>query len=814
MDNKIDQSLDGNWKLLVIRQNNFEKMAFSGAYDEVINAGSRNNGGRDGDGCWLIDAAVPGNFEIDLERAGIIPDPFYANNALLMSEWEDCHVIYAKKFNYKTAPGIIHEGAASGSASSGGPASGSTIPELVFEGIDTIADIYLNGRFLAHTENMFVTHRINAGGLVNGENSLVIHILPCVLEARKNKVSAGNKHQKYNYECLRLRKAPSMFGWDITPRLVSAGIYRSAGIYLRPPESFKQCYLMTVSTDPHRRTVKAELFYEIDIGNNRACDYTVSISGKCGESEFLQSSKVWFTAGKIRFDIQNAFLWQPKNYGRPNLYDIEIRLLKNGKAVDSYKTKTGFRTVKLVRTGTTDTLHSGAFHFLVNGQKVFIMGTNWVPADSFHSRDRERIPQIMKLLDDIGCNAVRCWGGNIYEDPLFYQKCDEMGIMVWQDFAMACGIYPTDDEFKKVMFDEAVSVIRQLRQHPSIILWSGDNECDQGHKHDGFGRDPNLNRITREVLPDAVYNEDPARPYLPSSPFVDTDAWKLEHGNLAENHLWGPRDYFKSDFYKNSLCHFASEIGYHGSVSLKSMRRFLSPQKIWPWKDSQTGAVNDEWIVHAASPETSAEGNYVYRIELMASQIGELFSAIPQECSDFVLASQISQAEAKKFFVELFRTQPHRSGIIWWNLIDCWPQFSDAVADYFYNKKLAFNFLRQSQKPLLLTFTEPKNWKLTLTASNLSGAGNLEFSYKVKDFESGDIVLCGKSSCPDQGIFEIDSVPYSQGEKKIYLIEWECTDAAYSGANHYLAGNPPFELSIYRDFLKKEYGSIYNEIFE
>jgi beta-mannosidase len=353
----------------------------------------------------------------------------------------------------------------------------------------------------------------------------------------------------------------------------------------------------------------------------------------------------------------------------------------------------------------------------------------------------------MELLGDIGCNAVRCWGGNIYEDPLFYQYCDEAGIMVWQDFAMACGVYPTDDDFKKIIFDEAVAIIRSLRQHPSIVLWSGDNECDQFVMGDGYGRDPNMNRLTREALPDAVYNEDPARPYLPSSPYVDEEAAKLPMHYLSENHLWGPRDYFKSGFYKDSLCHFASEMGYHGSVSVKSMKRFISPEKLWPWQN------NDEWLVHAASPETGSEGSYVYRIDLMARQIRELFGELPEKLQDFVLASQISQAEAKKFFVELFRTQPHRSGIIWWNLIDGWPQFSDAVVDYFYYKKLAYFYLRQSQKPLLLTFTEPKNWKLGLCASNLSGVGPLEFSYTVHDFATGAEILSGRASCPDQSAF-------------------------------------------------------------
>jgi beta-mannosidase len=196
----------------------------------------------------------------------------------------------------------------------------------------------------------------------------------------------------------------------------------------------------------------------------------------------------------------------------------------------------------------------------------------------------------------------------------------------------------------------------------------------------------------------------------------------------------------------------------------------------------------------------------------MAKQIKELFGEIPDKLEDFVLASQISQGEAKKIFVELFRIQNHRSGIIWWNLIDGWPQFSDAVVDYYYWKKLAYYYLRQSQRPLILTFAEPGNWNLSLCAVNHSGTGALGFSYQVKDYASGKVILSGKGSCKDQEAFELASLPYSQGEKKIYLIEWE--SGPYSGKNHYLAGNPPFELSFYKDFLKKTYSEWYKEIFE
>jgi beta-mannosidase len=490
--------------------------------------------------------------------------------------------------------------------------------------------------------------------------------------------------------------------------------------------------------------------------------------------------------------VNDAKLWWPKGYGEPNLYEITVFLKRDGHAVDTRRFRTGIRTVKLDRTSVTDIFMNGRFHFIINGKPVFIMGTNWVPADAYHSRDAERLPQIMELLDDIGCNAVRCWGGNVYESPVFYDRCDELGIMVWQDFAMACGVYPADDEFCAVMRQEAETIVRSLRQHPSIILWAGDNECDQAYGWNGFGRNPAENRVTREVIPRVLHAEDPTRPYIPSSPYIDEEAFKLPERYLPENHLWGPRDYFKSAYYKDSLCSFSSEMGYHGSPSRESLEKFISPGKLWPWRD------NDEWDIHASSPEPSKEGVYNYRVELMAKQIFELFGFEPDNLNDFILASQISQAEAFKFYIEMFRYgQPKRSGIIWWNLMDGWPQFSDAVVDYYFIKKPAYSYIKASQQPFILAFGEPEDWMLPLMAVN-NTQQPLAFSYTVTDYDTGDIILKGESAVEKHTAVEINRYAYRQGEKKLYIIEWDKNGE--TGRNHYLAGNPPFNFNWYKRF--------------
>ena len=169
----------------------------------------------------------------------------------------------------------------------------------------------------------------------------------------------------------------------------------------------------------------------------------------------------------------------------------------------------------------------------------------------------------LELLGESGCNVVRCWGGNVYEDDAFYDFCDEKGILVWQDFGMGCALYPQDDAFAEKIYTEAVSVIKRLRNHASLTLWAGDNEVDEFSLVHVRGIDPNTNRLTREVLPRAVREHDVVRPYLPSSPYVDEEAFRTR-GAVPEAHLWGPRDYFKGKYYGENYCHFASETGYHG----------------------------------------------------------------------------------------------------------------------------------------------------------------------------------------------------------------------------------------------------------
>lgn len=497
--------------------------------------------------------------------------------------------------------------------------------------------------------------------------------------------------------------------------------------------------------------------------------------------------------------MSDCKFWWPKNAGEPNLYDVTVSLLYKGEVCDTYSFKHGIRTIQLDRTDVTTPDGDGEFCFRINGKKIFVMGTNWVPLDAFHSNDLNRLPKAMELIDDIGCNMIRCWGGNVYESDEFFDYCDAHGIMIWQDFAMGCAVYPEDEGFQYDLEVEALYQIKRLRNHASLTLWAGDNECDIAHGWSGYYVNPTGNQLTRKVLPKAVEAHDYMKPFLASSPYVSEDVY-LGKGISPEEHMWGPRDYFKGDYYKNTFCHFASETGYHAFNSPESLKRFLAnPEKIF----EEDGTATDEYLVHAASMETDANAPYAYRIRLAHNQVVTLFGKPEEEFEDFVRQSQMSQAEAKKYFIEKFRVNKWKqTGIIWWNLLDGWPQVSDAIVDYYYVKKLAYHYIKRSQEPVCLMFDEPKENRIRLMAAN-DLPKDMDVSYVVKRIgaDADEVVLRGQLKAAADSTVEADVLSIDDGEKEFYLIEWQYGGKACK--NHYFTNIIDIDYGKYMDALRK-----------
>ena len=754
-----------DWQLAYIKNSDYVNCGSPEQLDDVLAVSS------------VVGAEVPGNLEIDLERAGVIEDPFFGANHS-KRDCEYLHAFYYKSFVYDGSP---------------------ENPALYFEGIDTIADIYVNGTLVGRTDNMLIPHKLPLGDALKiGENLLTVHIRPAVIEARKYPAAAGESAAAYTLEGLHIRKAAHMYGWDIMPRIVSLGIWRGVSIIEEKKERIDEFYCYTSKCNEKEAHLRYSL--NVTIGRDECMDYSVRITGVCGESVFKSEAKLHHTSAENPIKLPAPKLWWPRNCGEQNLYDVTVELMYLGEVIDTYKTTLGIRVAELIRSSVIDENGEGEFCFKVNGKRVFLMGTNWVPVDALHSRDEKRIPDILPMLTDINCNVIRIWGGNVYENDLLYDFCDREGILIWQDFCMGCAVYPQDDDFMSRLAVEIETVVKRLRHHPSIILWAGDNENDIAITWRGlFPRDPNGNRITRELIPRILYMHDYTRPYLPSSPYVDSIAYERK-GKTTEDHLWGPRDYFKGNFYRNSVCCFASETGYHACNSPESVKRFIPEDCIWTSENSENwqGIDNPMWLYHSASPELQSA--YTYRIRLMANQVTTLFGkTVPNTLSDFAKASQISQAEAKKYFIERFRvTKWRRTGIIWWNLIDGWPQFSDAVVDYYGIKKLAYHYIKRSQNPVCMIFDEPEGGMLPLYAVN-EYCEEKQLTYRVTDMTVGAVVAEGTVIAEGEKSTPVLSIPCSSDEKHFYYIEWECDGERHS--NHYMTNIRDIDYAEYLGYL-------------
>ena len=728
-------------------------------------------------GLPIIKAAVPGNVELDLMNAGIIDDPFFGDNILKARERESLHFWYSGKFKNPFLNG------------------GRT--ELVLEGVDTFADIYLDGKLLGHTDNMLISHSFILPEPSEGEHELFIHIMPTVIAARKYESAPAEAAFKYNFEGLYVRKAPHMFGWDIFPRLVSAGLWR--GIYLKRlnPDRIREAYVYTRDIAGDSDCAHMTLFYQNETAEENIHRYSVKIEGCCDGSSFCYEEKLWFNSGQMSFTVDKPSLWWPRGRGRSALYDAEITLLYDGEIRDSRKIRFGIRTAELDYRPITES-DDGEFCFRINGERIFIRGTNWVAADALHSRDSYRIDKMLKLVCETNCNMIRCWGGSVYEDHDFFDKCDEYGIMVWQDFVMGCGLYPQNDDFAAVIKKEVRQVVRKLRGHPSLVIWCGDNECDVAAYEKWFGikKNPSENRLTRIVIPSILRAEDFTRPYIPSSPYVEESAYNSGITDFVENHLWGPRDYYKSSFYTNTKARFVSEIGYHGCVSPESAALFLSPRFI------RLPQNNSQWLAHATSPGDGSNEPYAFRINLMQNQTATLFGNLPENYPDFALASQLSQAEAIKFFIESFRMQKwEKTGLIWWNLIDGWPQFSDAIVDYYFNRKQAYFHIRQSQLPFCMMISEKReNGTRELIAVNdLPYSVSAKFS--VIDCSNNAVVTNGTVIVPADGIAIAATIITESEAQGLYYIRWETGEKIEH--NHYLYGAPPYPFKDCRRWFAK-----------
>jgi beta-mannosidase len=769
-------SLNGSWKL---------------AYWEQPQQAVTSPDGMKNVSVKEIAAQVPGNVELDLLTAGLVKDPMIGSNVYDFRKWEDYQWCYTKVFQ---AP-KLEEGQRY---------------QLFFGGIDCIADIWLNGKNIGHAADMMIEHAFDVtDAVVTGENKLQVIIRSSLLEGQNHLLGTFSIGNSPSPETIFVRKAPHMFGWDILPRLVSAGLWRDVELRVQNPTRITDVQYMVTKLDTTSRDAQIYAYVQIKIPfeklDKTKAVFTLSRNGK---EVYKGSVPVVYTAFRQIIDLKHVDLWWPRGYGEPALYDAKVELTdEKGNLLASDTKRIGIRTIQLDRNDINLPEDPGRFCFIVNGEKIFIHGTNWVPLDALHSRDKQWVDSAVDMAADLNCNMIRCWGGNVIEDHRFFDLCDEKGIMVWQDFTMGCNFYPQRREFTDPLEKEIISIVCKLRNHASLVLWSGNNEDDYAlHRSlPSFDIDPNKDVVSRQVIPQVIYEFDPTRPYLPSSPYHSEAIHQrgTDYKYMPENHLWGPRGYYKTPFYTEAACVFVSEIGYHGCPNLESLKKMMTPDCVYPWEKNLEW--NEEWLTKSIR-RFPVLGKTFDRNNLMINQQKLLFGSVATKMEDFIFASQSVQAEAMKYFIEMWRGKKFedKTGIIWWNLKDGWPVISDAIVDYYNSKKMAYYFIKNVQLDVCVLINDAVNGSYPLIAVN-DTRNATDGEVKVTDVASGRQVFAGKFHIDANGKTKIASLPEMSGQG-ILLINYKVGGKDY--ANHYLYGKAPFKLSEYKELLKKT--KIYN----
>ena len=688
-----------------------------------------------------ISAQVPGDVHLDMQRAGLILDPLISDNNKAIKWMEELEWTYKKTF---TMP----------------PEKITGRVELVCDGLDTTADITLNGKKVARTNNALVQHRFDITSLVRpGQNEIVIRIDPG-FKAVEGKDLERFKRQWNPWDLRRpwIRKAQQAYYWDVSPRMVTCGIWRD--IYI---ESFSKVALRDSYTTSKIAGERALLGTEIEVEAFAAGEYTLQMDVFDDAINLSEKTNVTLKKGMnkqtLKTTIANPRLWWPNGMGAQHLYTVITKIYDaGGRLLDTKTRRHGIRTIKLTQEKLND--RESTFTFVVNGVKIFAKGGDWVPSDCIYGRiNKDNEVKLLACARDANFNMMRVWGGGVYPDTWFYDACDEMGIMVWQDFMYACGYYPDDEQdFMDNITDEAEKAVRKFRNHASLALWCGNNEVQEMHKALNKKNHQNLRlygaKIFDEVLPAACARLDPKTHYHPGSPYPvpeggkwlrgDQHEWAytlswldVRKGNKSGDsgrtlRLWNYAD----DNYK-----FLSEFGFYGPSNLSSVRRFMGQHPV---------KLDSEVYIHHV--------NY-FAVGFIEEMLKRFYKKRENySVEEYTVAGQMLQGEILKYILEELRSRMHIcSGALFWEYNDTWPHVGYGPVDYYLNVKPVYYYMRDAFAHLHARFNK-KDLEL-MVMNDTTDEARVDLEYGCMTFD-GRVLFTNKQTVtvPAAGKLVVDKL--------------------------------------------------------
>ncbi len=600
-------------------------------------------------------AKIPGVVHTNLIANNLIEDPYWENNET-KQQWienEDWH--YRTKFNI-TADQLSNQNI-----------------EIDFKGLDTYANVYLNKELIIEANNMFRSWRADVKSLLSvGQNSLEV-IFKSPLKQNRNAVKNSPYQLPSGCETGDLqvgsytRKAAYHFGWDWGPRFVTAGIWRAVQLNFWNSARITDLNCQTLSITDSLAVVIQEVSIEATELINKCVlelnDKSLTINLNEGintivDTLFVQQPKLWWTNG----------------LGEAHLYDFSVNLSVRNHLIDSSKIKYGIRTIQLI---TEKDSIGTSFYFKLNGRPVFMKGANYIPQDLFlPTVTNERYLKLIQQVRDANMNMLRVWGGGIYENDIFYDLCDQNGILVWQDFMFAGSLYPNNEFFRQNVKSEVEENILRLRHHPCIALWCGNNEIEVAwhnwgwQKQFNYSRQDSANiwnnykRIFHQIIPDAIGSIHPQGNYTSTSPLSNWGT--TENFNHNSMHYWGVW-HGKEDFdaFNHNIGRFMVEYGFQSFPSMSSLKSIA----------------NDSSLYLESEVMQNRQKSYIGN-GMILQQIEKYFNS-PANFIDFVKLSQKTQALAyQKAIKAHLDNRPHCMGTLFWQLNDCWPGPSWSVIEY------------------------------------------------------------------------------------------------------------------------------------